>query len=77
MNTEKILELEGNANDLLMINNEETMYSTRLIHFDADSKEENEEVIDITVTSTNMGGEHPIFEKIIGKKIRLTLETLE
>ncbi len=35
-----------------------------------------DEILDICLTSTNVFGEHPKFDKIIGKKIRMTIEIL-
>lgn len=71
------LTMEGNADDLLMVNADNSMKCTRLIKLDPESREENEEIIDICVTSTNMNGEHPMFDKLLGKKIRMTIEILE
>lgn len=71
------LTLEGNANDLLMVNSDNSMKCTRLIKLDPKSKEENEEIIDICVTSTNMYGEHPMFDKLLGKKIRMKVEIID
>lgn len=77
MNYNVFLQLEGETNDLLMVNNDGSMKYTRLINLDSDIKSEENEIIDICVTSTNVYQEHPLFDKLIGKKIRLTIETLE
>ena len=37
----------------------------------------NEEIVDIAVTSTNEYGTHPLFDELLGKKIRLKVEILE
>jgi len=71
------LQLEGNANDLLMINNDNSMKCTRLIQLEPDIKPEEDEILDICITSTNVYGEHPRFDKLIGKKIRMTIETID
>lgn len=73
MNSEKniFLELEGNANDLLMVNNDKTMKCTRLIWLNPESMNPEDEVVDVCVTSTNMNGEHPLFDKLLGKKIKI------
>lgn len=76
-NVAEFLTLEGNANDLLMVNSDNSMKCTRLIRLDPKSTEENEEIIDICVTSTNMYGEHPMFDKLLGKKIRMIIEILD
>ena len=69
------LELEGKTDDLLMVNNDESMKSTRLIKL-PDTNEEDEEVIDISVTSTNIWHSHPEFDKLLGKRIKMTIEIL-
>lgn len=74
---QEFLTLEGNADDLLMINADNSMKSTRLFHLDSESTEYDEEVIDISVTSTNVYGNHPIFDQLLGKKIRMKVEILE
>jgi len=71
------LQLEGNTNDLLMINNDNSMKCTRLIQLEPDIKPEEDEILDICITSTNVYGEHPRFDKLIGKKIRMTIETID
>lgn len=76
-NVARFLELEGNTDDLLMVNSDNSMKCTRLVKLDPESKEENEEIIDICVTSTNMYGEHPMFDKLLGKKVRMTIEILD
>lgn len=79
---EEFLNLEGYANDLLMVNENETMKCTRLIHFDDDllssvSDNVNEEIVDVCITSTNMYGEHPLFDKLLNKKINITVKILD
>lgn len=71
------LELEGNVDDLLMINGDNSMKCTRLIKLDPTSTEINEEIVDLCITSTNMNGEHPLFDKLIGKKIKISVEIVE
>lgn len=74
------LTLEGNVNDLLMVNEMHSMKCTRLIHFNEDNLNNNalnEEIVDVCITSTNMYGEHPLFDKLLGKKIRITVDILE
>ena len=72
-----ILELEGNANDLLMVDEKHSMKSTCLIWLNPESDDPEDEVVDIRVTSTNVNGEHKLFDKILGKKIKLTLTVEE
>lgn len=70
------LELTGNANDLLMVNHDNTMRCTRLIWLNPESEDPEDEVVDLCITSTNMSGEHPLFDKLLGKniKIKVTFE---
>lgn len=77
MNYNVFLQLEGNADDLLMVNSDGSMKCTRLINLEPNIKPEEDEIIDICVTSTNVYQAHPKFDKLIGKKIRLTVETIE
>lgn len=71
------LELEGKTNDLLMVNNNNSMKSTRLIRLDHTSREIDEEIVDLAITSTNMNGEHPLFDELIDKKIKISVEILD
>lgn len=79
---EVILLLEGNANDLLQIGSPDaqmSMKTTRLFKFDAyeDLNMDMDELVDISVTSTSAKANHPIFDKILNHRIRLTLEILD
>lgn len=70
--------LEGNTNDLLLVNGDSSLKSTRLVKLDLSSKTEiNEEIIDLAITSTNMMKEHKIFDKLMGKKIRISVDILD
>lgn len=74
---QEFLQLDGNANDLLIVNGNHTMKGTRLIKLDPNSTDFDEEIIDVAITSTNEYGEHPMFDKLLGKRIRVTVEILE
>ena len=76
MNNDVSLQLEGYSDDLLMVNNDNSMKCTRLLRLEPDIKPDEDEILDICLTSTNVFGEHPKFDKIIGKKIRMTIEIL-
>ena len=70
--------LEGNTNDLLLVNGDSSLKSTRLVKLDLSSKTAiNEEIIDLAITSTNMMKEHKIFDKLMGKKIRISVDILD
>lgn len=76
-NVQEFLTLEGNVNDLLMVNSTNSMKMTRLIKLDPESKEYDEEIIDIAITSTNEYGSHPMFDKLLNKKIKIKVEIIE
>lgn len=76
-NVREFLVLEGYTNDLLMVNPSGSMKMTRLIKLDPNNKELDEEIVDIAVTSTNEYRTHPLFDELLGKKIRLKVEILE
>lgn len=67
------LELEGNTDDLLMVNGDNSMKCTRLIWLNPESFNPEDEVVDLCITSTNISGEHPLFDKLLGKKIKITV----
>ena len=53
--------LEGNTNDLLLVNGDSSLKSTRLVKLDLNATSEiNEEIIDLAITSTSMKKEHKI-----------------
>lgn len=73
-----ILELEGNADDLLMVNGDNTMKCTRLIWLNPETYNPEDEVVDLCITSTNVTkAEHPLFDKILGKKIKMTISVID
>lgn len=74
---EQFLTLEGNTDDLLMVNSDNSMKATRLIRLDPKSSEINEEIIDLAITSTNMNGNHSLFDKILGKKIKISVDIID
>ena len=70
--------LEGNTNDLLLVNGDSSLKSTRLIKLDWNATSEmKEEIIDIAITSTNMMKEHPTFDKLLNKKIKISVDILD
>lgn len=72
-----ILQVEGNTNDLLQVAEANTMKRTSLIYFNPISKEIGEEVITICIDSTNEALTFPIFDRMINKKIKITVETID
>lgn len=77
MNDKIFLQLEGNTNELLLVNNDNSMRCTRLIDLDTNSKDYDEEIVDICITSTNIYGNHKRFNELLDKKIKITVEIVE
>ena len=50
------------------------MKMTRLFSLDSDTDVETDEVIDLSITSVNPYGDHPLFDRLKGKDIRITVE---
>lgn len=72
-----ILEAEGYANDLLQVSSANNMKRTSLVYFNPQSTEIGDEVITLSIDSTNEALTFPIFDKLIDKKIKITVETIE
>lgn len=72
-----ILQTEGYTNDLLQVSGKNNMKRTSLVYFNPQSMEIGEEVITLSVDSTNEALTFPIFDKLIDKKIRITVEVLD
>lgn len=70
-----LLQIEGNTDDLLTVTPDGKYKSTRLIDLPEDY--DNGEICDLSFTSTSMNKEFKTFDKIIGKKIRITLEYID
>lgn len=72
-----ILEAEGYANDLLQVSSANNMKRTSLVYFNPQSTEIGDEVITLSIDSTNEALTFPVFDKLIDKKIKITVETLD
>ena len=77
VSTEKVIEVEGETNDLLEISNSGEMKQTRLFYLLPDNLEGNNETLDLTITSTNPYKSFPIFDKLLNKKIKITVEIID
>lgn len=75
--TENVISVEGYTNDLLQISNSGEMKQTRLFHLLPENLEENQETLDLTITSTNPYQSFPVFDKLLGKKIRISVDIIE
>lgn len=69
--------LEGKTNDLLYVNEDNTIKSARLCNVDSGTDVENDEIIDVTLMSSSKNGQHPKFDEFVGKEIRIKVETIE
>lgn len=75
--TENVISVEGYANDLLQISNSGEIKQTRLFYLLPENLEENQETLDLTITSTNPYQSFPVFDKLLGKKIRISVDIIE
>jgi hypothetical protein len=75
--SKNVIVAEGYANDLYEISHNGEMKQTRLFYLLPENLEENQETLDLTITSTNPYQSFPIFNKLLGKKIRITVDIIE
>lgn len=71
-----VITVEGNTNDLFEISNNGEMKQTRLFYLLPESLEENSETLDLTITSTNPYHFFPIFDNLLNKKIRISVDII-
>ena len=74
---EKLFEVEGNADELLYIDEVNGLKTTRFFHMGLDAMDESSEILDVQVTSTNPMGDTSIFDKMMGKNVRIVVEVDE
>ena len=72
-----VIVAEGYADDLYEISHNGEMKQTRLFYLLPDNLEENQETLDLVITSTNPYHSFPIFDKLLGKKIRISVDIIE
>lgn len=72
-----VFSVEGYTNDLLQVSKDNNLKRTSLIYFNKISKEIGEEVITVSIDSDNEALSFPIFDKLLNKKIRVTVETID
>lgn len=69
-----VLKLEGNANDLLQVDNTFDMKMTRLVKV-GDEDPASDEVVDVAITSVDPSRTHKFFnDQIVGKKLTVTID---
>lgn len=76
MEDKEKIELTGKTDDLLFVNNQGNVKSTRLVMLDENTSIEDSEVIDASMTSVSNNGKHPLFDSFLGKEIKITVETI-
>ena len=74
---ETLFTVEGNANDLLQVSNNDEIKQTRLFYLLAKTDEEDSETLDVCITSSNPYKNFPIFDKLLDKKFRVTVEIID
>lgn len=68
--------LEGKTDDLLFVNGNNSIKATRLVMLEEDTVVEDSEIVDVAITSVANNGKHELFDKLLGKTIRVTVEEL-
>lgn len=77
-NVKNVFTVEGNTNELLQVSNNGEMKQTRLFYLISDNPEEyNEETMDVCITSSNPYKSFPIFDELLDKKIRVSIDIIE
>ena len=75
---ENVITVEGYTNDLLGVSSSGDIKQTRLFYLIPENiEEENQETIDLFIQSTNPYKSFPIFDQLIGKKIRISVDIIE
>ena len=72
-----LLTVVGNTDDLLSVSKNGEMKMTRLFCLLPENLEENCETLDLCITSTNHYKEFPIFDKMLGHKIKISVDIIE
>lgn len=73
---ENVISVEGYADDLYEISKNGEMKQTRLFYVIPENLE-NQETMDLCITSTNPYHSFPIFDNLLGKKIRITVDIID
>lgn len=76
-NENLVFMVEGEADELFQVSKAHNMKRTSLVYFNPQPDAIGEEVITVSIDSTNESLTFPIFDKMLGKKIRVTVETFE
>ena len=74
---ENVISVEGYADDLYEISKNGEMKQTRLFYVIPENLEENQETMDLCITSSNPYHSFPIFDNLLGEKIRITVDIID
>lgn len=72
-----IITVEGYTNDLYSVNRNGDMKQTRLFYLIPEDMNGDSETIDLCITSTNPNKTFPIFDEMLDKKIKISVEIIE
>lgn len=75
--SKNVIVAEGYTNDLYEISHNGEMKQTRLFYLLPENLEENQETLDLAITSTNLYHSFPVFDNLLGKKIRISVDIIE
>ena len=73
----KLFEIEGPVDDLLNVSPDGTMKCANLVYLGPDKMDAESEIFHFAITSTAMNAKHDIFDKMLGKRIKVTVEMTE
>jgi hypothetical protein len=73
----RLITVTGDANELYTVSQNGEMKQTRLFYLMPEDLDGNSETIDISITSTNPFVSFPIFDKMLGKKIRISVDIID
>lgn len=72
-----LIQVEGNVNDLLSVDNERNLKMTRFV-VDSDNDPDSEEMVDVSITSVDPSRTHELFNnKLLNKKVKITVEATD
>ena len=71
---EKILECTGGVDDLMTVSPDGSMKCANIIYLGDNPMDADSEVFHISITSSCMNGKHDVFDKMLGKNIKVTVE---
>jgi hypothetical protein len=70
---ETILECYGETDELLTVSPDGTMKCANVVHLGDTPMDPESEIFHISICSTSMSGKHETFDKMAGKKIKVTV----